>query len=709
MIWLDVIKFFSRGSGQLYPHLVKLIEESTRDERRGTKDEGRRTKDEGRWTKDEGRGTKDERRGTKDENHGIRNPVSGIQHQIDLILDGRGGIRDTASPALQKVRKKMTILKNGMEKKMHLILAQARQRGWTDEDADVTVRDGRWVIPIRSTHKRKLPGYIWDESATGQTVYLEPGELFEMNREIQELHYEERREIIRILTGIADEIRPFIPAMINAIRLLGQLDFIRAKASFAIDIGASMCRRVGKNPLLHWEQAVHPLLLLAHRKTGKPVVPLTIQLTSDQRVLVISGPNAGGKSICLKTVGLLQYMLQCGILPPAREDSEFGIFRHILIDIGDEQSVENDLSTYSSKLLNMKFFLSNLDKLSLFLIDEMGSGTDPSVGGAIAEAALERMAFTGAFGVVTTHYSNLKLLAGKIDGVVNGAMLYDSHNMKPLYHLRIGKPGGSFALEIATIIGFPEDILKHASEKIGGSQLDFDRQIQDLEFEKEEVRKRSTEVHVADAFLHELITKYQKLADDLKKSKQEILDRAREEAGNLLDDSNKLIERTIREIKESQAEKERTKRARAEVKQMKDKVHSPQSPVTAKSPKGDFHESETNIQHPLTTNHLPVTSHQSPVIGPQSVSGINGEKMGQISLTLDIRGMRADEAFMAIQRYVDDAILLSAHEIRILHGKGNGVLREVTRNYLRSVKEVKRYHDEHMEHGGAGITVIHLK
>jgi len=709
--WLDIVQFFSDKRVLAYPHLAKLIDQSTKYEVKSTK-----------------ASTKLKLRSTN-----IPYPISRIADLINGILDDKSNIRSSASKELSRIRSAVNRLQGGVEKRMGQIFKEAKKSGWIDEEADVTLRDGRLVIPFRSAHKRKIQGVVHDESATGQTVYVEPVELFEMNNEIRELYYAERREIIRILTDVADQIRPHIEEFVEINQLLGKIDFIRAKARFALDIGAALCSRILDHPHLTWYQAVHPLLFLAHKKVKKRVVPLDITLTPNERVLVISGPNAGGKSICLKTVGLVQYMLQCGLLPPAREDSEFGIFNRVMIDIGDEQSLENDLSTYTSKLLNMKYFLTHLDARSLFLIDEMGTGTDPSVGGAIAEAALLSMAASGAYGVVTTHYSNLKLLAGTpkspkgdllrsagtpkspegdllrsagtpkspegdllppLQGRVgegsiaiqNGAMLFDTRNMKPLYLLKQGKPGSSFAIEIATSIGFPEEELKRASELIGGSQLDFEQQLQDLEVEKSEVKKKTTELQVADEFIGELIANYEKRIAELDRSKNEILQQAREEAQQLLQDSNKLIERTIKEIRESQADKEKTKAARSEIREAR-------SAITPKSPEGD-------LLPPLEGEG------RGGVINPKpSYTDIIQQKQETFTLTLDLRGKRADEAFMDLQHFIDDAILLSIHEVRILHGKGTGALREVTRNYLKGRKEVKGYHDEALERGGAGVTV----
>ena len=626
--------------------------------------------------------------------------------QIEKIIDDKTEVRDTASPELHRIRKEKKNLQASVERKIVQSFKMARQSGWTPEDAEVTIRNGRLVIPLINTHKRKIQGFLHDESATGHTVYVEPAEIFETNNEIRELDYAERREIVRILITLAAFIRPEIDLLIHAYYFLGQIDFIRAKARFAITIDAynpihPPLSNSGNAPLsFSWHQAIHPLLFLSHIKQKKSIIPLDISLNKDQRILIISGPNAGGKSVCLKTVGLVQYMFQCGILPSMREDSELCIFNKIFIDIGDEQSIDNDLSTYSSKLINLKFFIENIDNRSLFLIDELGTGTDPSLGGAIAEATLEALNTKSAMGVVTTHYSNLKLLAGREPGIHNGAMLFDLKKLKPLYQLKVGKPGSSFALEIAKEIGFPETVLMNAKNKTGKSQLNFDREIQNLEVEKQEINAKYSEIKVADEFLAGLILKYQKLTTDLESKKKEIIEKARDEARQILDGSNKLIEKTIKEIRESQADKLRTKEIRSELSSIKEKLlQETPPPVAPPVPEGKKQTRGTSILHPGSGIKHP---YQSYINDLQS-------KLTNYSLTLDLRGKRVDEALALLQRYIDDAILLSISEVQILHGKGNGVLRQVTREYLRSQKEVKSSRDAALELGGAGITIVSFR
>ncbi|MEI8005625.1 MAG: Smr/MutS family protein [Bacteroidota bacterium] len=646
-----------------------------------------------------------------------------LVHRIDKILDERSEVKDNASPELSKLRKEKAFKLASVEHKIHHDLKVARQSGWTPEDAEVTIRSGRLVIPMLSAHKRKISGYVHDESATGHTVYVEPAAIFETNNEIREIEYAEKREIIRILIAFTDELRPEKENLISLYNFMGTVDFIRAKALFAREISGVLPKFTLSQPSrqksatktgFKWYQAIHPNLFLHFKKIGKTVVPLDLELEGDERILIISGPNAGGKSVCLKTAGLLQYMFQCGLLPPVREDSEFLVFKKMFIDIGDEQSIDNDLSTYTSKLLNLKFFLENADDSCLLLIDEFGSGTDPSQGGAMAEACLEALSDKGTYGIITTHYSNLKLLAGKVRGIVNAAMLYDSKKLKPLYRLKKGKPGNSFAFEIASQIGFPGDILEKARNITGHSQLNFEKQIQDLETEKEEISRKSSEVSVADDFLGELIIKYEKLTGELEKSKKEIIQNARLEALKMVTDANKAIEKTIKEIKEAEAEKEKTKTARSGLKELKKKLEEEVSPVSLeRNEKAEEPSSKPSVvKRPPST--APANQEMFVPLSPknrqyQSYLDDMHRKLQDFQLTLDLRGKRVEECISMLQLYIDDAVMLSIPEVRILHGKGNGVLRQVTRDYLRSVKEVKSTKDELLERGGSGITVVVFK
>jgi DNA mismatch repair protein MutS2 len=688
------------------------------------------------------------------------NLESSIRTRILKIIDDKGEIKDSASLELKDLRNKLRSRKASIDRKINKSLKEAKKSGWVKDDVEVTIRNGRMVIPISATHKRQLRGFIHDQSATGQTVYIEPEEIFETSNEIRELEGAERRAIINILKAFSDFIRPFIPELLEGYKFLGLIDFIRAKAKLALKING-IKPQFGNSTSINWEQAVHPLLYLSHKEQKKPIVPLTIKLDDQNRILVISGPNAGGKSVCLKTIGLLQYMLQCGLLIPMKEHSVAGIFQHLFIDIGDEQSLENDLSTYSSHLMNMKHFSLNADEKTLFLIDEFGTGTEPQLGGAIAEAILETLNQKKAFGVVTTHYSNLKLLARKGNGIVNGAMLFDTKAMQPLYELSIGKPGSSFAFEIARKIGFPKKILKSAENKTGKKQLEFDQQLQQLEIEKKELKVKQDEFQVADDFLAEMIDKYEFLSSDLEAKKSEILEKAKLEASQLIESSNRLIENTIKEIREAQAEKEKTKKLRKTLKEKQEiiKQTSKPKPVKPKKPKTEKKIPDPKGREPLGIDKTigigdfvriedqDITGEVLDIMDDEVIIGFNSitfktqlskvvkssssgqsrnifrrkkssyatvldnlnDKMASFKLQLDVRGKRGEEAVESVKQYIDDAILLSMKEVRILHGKGYGILRTMIHDYLKTVDEIKQFKDEHLERGGQGITIVILK
>jgi DNA mismatch repair protein MutS2 len=673
-----------------------------------------------------------------------------IIHAIDRILDEKGYIKDDASADLRRIRKELQLKTANAAKKLNQTLSMAKKEGWTGDDVSVTIRNGRAVIPVTATNKRKIRGFVHDASATGQTYYIEPEEVFELNNDIRELEHEERLEIVKILTEFTDFLRPYSHELKNAYYFLSLMDFIRAKAKFAIKIE-------GIKPLfspdarLEWLNARHPLLFLSHQAQKKTIEPLNIKLDDKKRILIISGPNAGGKSVCLKTVGLLQYMLQCGLLVPMKQTSETGIFEKLFIDIGDEQSIENDLSTYSSHLLNMKTLATNAGGNTLFLIDEFGTGTEPQLGGAIAEAILEELNNKKAYGVVTTHYSNLKLMADSNEGIVNGAMLYDTTNMQPLYKLKIGKPGSSFAFEIAQNIGLQPHILEKARTKSGKSHLDFEQQLQQLEVDKDEIKRKQQELKVADDFLSEMIDKYTNLNTRLENSKSAIIRQAKEDATALINQSNRIIENAVRMIKESNAEKEVTQEARENIQHFKEKLDKPEqlikksrqkAPQAEVKPKlpifiGDFvriigqHtigevESIKNEKAVLLANSIRVTlplnqlekvskaeaKQQSKPAKTNTygniMSNIN-EKAGKFNPAIDVRGKRAEEALVLVKQWIDEAILLSVYELSILHGKGNGILRHVIREYLSGIPEVKNYRDEHIERGGDGKTLVSLK
>ncbi|MBR4137025.1 MAG: Smr/MutS family protein, partial [Bacteroidales bacterium] len=637
---------------------------------------------------------------------------------------------------------------SSIDHRMHKILVEAKNSGWTDSTAEMTIRNGRPVIPVRAADKRALRGFIHDESATGQTVYIEPAEIFETNNEIKELEYAERREINKILLAFTKILRPEIPNLLMAWRLLGLLDFIRAKALLAHEYNC-VIPELTDEPMFGWIEARHPLLEQKLKGQGKQITPLDLKLGNDNRILVISGPNAGGKSVCLKTIGLILYMLQCGLAIPVKIDSKCGIFHDMFIDIGDEQSLENDLSTYSSHLINMKELLEHGNERTLFLIDEFGTGTEPQLGGAIAEAILLKMNEKKSFGVVTTHYANLKLLADNHPGIVNGAMLFDTRYLQPLYVMMIGKPGSSFAFEIAKKIGFPHEILNSAAEISGREHLDFDQQLQQLEIEKKEVRKKEYELKVADKLLDEVVTKYKNQLADIEKNRKTLLKEASKEAQEIIDRANAKIEKTIREIKEAQAEKNRTKELRDELKEMKQSLVDEEKNLS-KQLKAEEKEEITNLDlkvgDTVCINELEVIgelleisdtdvtiqfgdvrlrttadklrkisrsqarkAQQNPSYLRKSIMNDINEKAQHFNLTLDVRGQRGDEAVDNVAKYIDEANLLSIKEVSILHGKGNGILRKLIREYLSKQQCIQSFNDASLETGGAGITRVMLK
>ena len=499
---------------------------------------------------------------------------------IDAILDRYGKMRDNASPELARLRKEITASQGSVSRALNAILRQAQAEGILDKDAAPTMREGRLVLPVPPAYKRKIGGIVHDESATGKTVFIEPQQVVEANNRIRELEGEERRERMRILMAITAEIRPQVPQILETENYLGEVDFLRAKALFAIDMHA-IVPEISKKPMIDWREAYHPVLLLNFRRQGKTVVPLTIRLT-DNRILVISGPNAGGKSVCLKTVAMLQYMMQCGLPVPMSEASQMGFFKQLLIDIGDEQSIEDDLSTYSSHLRNMKHFVRYADAQTLLLIDEFGTGTEPMIGGAIAEAVLSELNEQHAFGVITTHYSNLKHLAERTEGIVNGAMLYDRGQLKPLFQLSIGQAGSSFAVEIARQIGLPETIIQRATDIVGEEHIDYDKQLQDIARDKRYWENKRQNIRQREKHLEEKIAHYEEQMAGIKAKKRAILEEANAEAADLLRKSNATIERTIREIKEAKAEKKATQAARQKVENLKSKVNA-NSPTAKRS------------------------------------------------------------------------------------------------------------------------------
>ncbi len=669
---------------------------------------------------------------------------------INRVLDNEGNIRDNASPTLLEIRKDLSRMIHLIDKKIAQALTQAKLDKYVPADTEIAIRDGRAVIPVNSSNKRKISGVIIDESATGQTSFIEPTEVFELRNSIRELELAEKREIVKILIELTDEIRPNIQLLRESIDFLGRLDFLRAKALLAIETGA-LKPILRDQQAFNWIQARHPLLMLSLKKQKREIIPSDISLSDSSRILIISGPNAGGKSVLLKTVGLLQYMLQCGLLIPVLDTSDAGIFDHLFIDIGDQQSIENDLSTYSSHLYNIKNLLEIADKSTLFLIDEFGAGTEPQSGGAIAEAVLESLNDKKTFGVVTTHYANLKLLASNHPGFINGAMLYDTKHMKPLFVLKTGRPGSSFAFEIASNISFPKDVLYNAGEKVGHAKLDFDKQMQDLEAEKLELNLKEKQLQQADDMLTGLITRYTSLKEDLDRKQKEILEKASNEAQAILKKSNQIIEKTIREIKQSQADVVRTKLLRKEIKEFTEKVSEiseieikneqepalpPEEATAGPVVKGsrvrmkgqhetgevtEIHGSEAIVAFNtiilrVKTESLEVVADNIPIKkvinrGPAYQNMVNdmNARMANFRITIDIRGKRADETETLIQRYIDEAVMLRVSEVSILHGKGNGVLRNIIRNYLSGIPEVKQFTDASLETGGSGITLVTLK
>lgn len=679
------------------------------------------------------------------------------------LIDEKGEFFDNASDYLASIRSNKKKKIHQVDSRINKILVLSKKEGWSGEDTEITIRNGRLVIPISSANKRKIKGFVHDESSTGRTSYIEPSEIVELNNEVRELELEEKREIVKILTEFTEFLRPQIDTLKQAYYFLSKIDFIRAKAKYAMQIRAGKPILENKT-LINWYEARHPLLEKTLAKNSKSIVPLRISLNQENRILIISGPNAGGKSACLKTVGLLQYMLQCGLLVPMRETSETGLFPSMFIDIGDEQSLENDLSTYSSHLLNMKNLCQKADSRTLFLIDELGTGTDPTIGGAIAESVMQHLNNRKSFGIVTTHYSNLKLLADKEDNIINGAMLFDQNNMKPLYKLSIGRPGSSFAFEIAETIGMPKSIIDSAIEKIGTSYLDFEQQLQQMEVDKIGIRKKQQEIDIQEDLLSEVLEKYNKLSLALENDKKLILKQAKLEAKEILYNANRDIENTISKIKEINAEKGKTHLIREGFRQEQDKVDRDireieEQEKTLKNKEKSTRQSKSigikidlsafaigdivkvgennnyaeiisirrnkveiisnNIKMTIDKNslvkvdkkaYLKQKSKKSNSFSTRFVSIIDelDEKRKEFKSQLDLRGERAEIAVDRVGRFIDHARLLGERELSILHGKGAGILKTVIRDYLRTNPEVSSFKSAQIEFGGEGITLITL-
>ena len=733
--------------------------------------------------------------------------------RIDSILDKFGKIKDSASMTLASIRHDLQKTEGSISRTLYTILHAAQKDGLVDKDVTPAVRDGRLVIPVAPGVKRKINGIVHDESATGKTVFIEPTEVVEANNKVRELEAAERREIIRILTVFSDEVRPHVFEILDSYEFLAQIDLLHAKAELAKQTKAFE-PEVKAEPHLDWIRAIHPLLQLSLEKQGKKVVPLDIRLQGDKetgrqedretrrqgdketgRLLIISGPNAGGKSVCLKTVGLLQYMLQCGLSIPVGDRSTTGLFEDIMIDIGDEQSIENDLSTYSSHLLNMKMMMKQASARTLLLIDEFGGGTEPTIGGAIAEAVLRQFWQKKAFGVITTHYQNLKHFAEDHEGVVNGAMLYDRHEMQALFQLSIGQPGSSFAIEIARKSGLPEEVISDASEIVGRDYIQSDKYLQDIVRDKRYWEGKRQTIHQHEKSLEHKITRYEDELSEIERQRKEILRKAKEEADELLRESNKKIENVIREIREAQAEKERTRLAREELNTFKEELDNidtrandemiekkirqlqerkerrekrKQEKLQRKEKGGKKNEDTAAVANSqlstlnsqlkagdtvrikgLTSvgtiesidgkmatvifggmktkmraerlEHAEMPKQQTTkseernanIVGAYGNASkdtrdvIDNRKLN-FKQDIDIRGMRGDEAISAVTYFIDDAILVGVSRVRILHGTGTGILRQLIRQYLATIPNVSHFHDEHVQFGGAGITVVDL-
>lgn len=683
--------------------------------------------------------------------------------KIDNILDKFGRIKDNASPELNRIRRDIAHISSGISKSLNAILRSAQSEGLVEKDVTPTMRDGRLVIPVAPAFKRKIKGIVHDESASGKTVFIEPAEVVEANNRIRELESEERREIIKILIVFTDILRPLVPDILQSYEFLALIDFIRAKAIFSIDLG-SIKPSIEDKQIIRWYRAIHPLLFISHRRQSKEIIPLDIELEDDNRILIISGPNAGGKSVCLKTVGLLQYMVQCGLPIPLDEKSIVGIFDRIFIDIGDEQSIENDLSTYSSHLTNMKFFVRNCDDKTILLIDEFGGGTEPQIGGAIAESLLKRFNERQAYGVITTHYQNLKHFANENKGVINGAMLYDRHLMQPLFTLSIGNPGSSFAIEIARKIGLPEDVIADASEIVGSDYINMDKYLQDIVRDKRYWETKRQNIRQKEKRLEEVTETYETDLLAVEKQRKELIREAKAEAERILAEANAKIENTIRTIRESQAEKEKTKQARQSLNEFKSSLENidnladdkiagkirklknkeqnkkqkekqpeklKQTPISVgdnvrmkgQTSIGQVVELQKNnaivafgmIKSTVKLDSLEYISknqvkkeNKSTIVSAAASDNIREKKLN-FKQDIDVRGMRGDEALQAVMYFIDDAILVGMARVRILHGTGTGALRQIIRDYLRSTSGVHNYQDEHVQFGGTGITVVDLE
>ena len=705
-----------------------------------------------------------------------------IARRISQILDKYGHIKDSASSALFHIRGELKKAAGSVSQTLNSILRKAQQDGLIEKDVTPAMRDGRLVIPIPPSMKRKISGIVHDESATGKTLFLEPTAVVEANNRLRELEAEEKREIIKILSEVSDEIRPDVDGILESMKFLGEIDFIQAKTQLAQEFNA-IEPEVLSHPHIDWVQACHPLLRNSLKRQNKDIVPLDIMLRGERsevggeskipsgHILVISGPNAGGKSVCLKTVGLLQYMVQCGLSVPMKENSTMGVFDTIMIDIGDEQSIEDDLSTYSSHLLNMKRMIKASNNKTLLLIDEFGTGTEPQIGGAIAEAVLKQFWERKAWGVITTHYQNLKHFAEDHPGVINGAMLYDRHQMKALFQLQIGRPGSSFAIEIARKTGLPEEVINDAAEIVGQDYIQSDKYLQDIVRDKRYWEQKRQTVHQREKDVEKTISRYETNIEEIDKERKAILRRAKEQAEEMLKEANRRIENTIREIREAAAEKERTRQLREELNDFRSEVkeidttekdaaiEKKMQQILARRERKEKRRAEKAAAgQQVSSSKFQVSGNNSSFLTPNSSlknapkelspiekllkkfnegdtsfdvkvtqkssigAMMDAERNKKSSMTrnvidehtrnfrheIDVRGLRGDEALMEVQRFVDDAIIIGVNQVRILHGKGNGILRSLIRDYLNALPNVIGCRDEHVQLGGAGITVVDL-
>lgn len=658
-------------------------------------------------------------------------PATGkkIVARLRMAIDEEGKIKDSASPDLSRVRKRIREAERNARRVADHILQSALENGWAAEGSHPTIRDGRLVIPLLAEHKRRIKGYLVDQSSTGQTVYLEPADVLEANNDLRDLLLEERKEIVRILRELTSFLQSQIDELNGGFSLLAELDLQRAKASLARELSATLPAFDGK-PALRWKTARHPLLFLTLRNK-RPLIPLDIELSEADRFLLVSGPNAGGKSVCLKTVGLIQYMAQCGLLVPMDPDSVLGVFEAVFLDIGDQQSIESDLSTYSSHLRNMATFIREGTDRSLTLMDELGSGTDPNFGGGIAQAILEQLLHKGMWGMATTHYYNLKVFASHTPGIRNASMQFDAEKLAPLFRLEMGQPGSSFALEIAGKTGLPKETL-HAAKRIIGSELiGLESLIKQVAEEKVRLDERQHQVSAKEAEVEKVRKQYEGLNEKLESQRREIVNRAKSEAAALLQETNREIEKTIRHIRENKAEKQETRKVREGLRELGQKVKPvPGQPVVSQGPlkEGDSvrliggEVSGTLISLKGKTATVQFGSVRSTVKIDRLVRSDQASVMpatrrdtgyavhaARFSPQLDVRGMRVEELLPVLTRFIDDAVQFGLAEVTVLHGKGEGVLRTVVRDYLKKVRQVASFRDEHADRGGSGITVVTLK